>query len=174
MHLRERLKLQMAQQGISLRQLSLESGVRRQSISTFFDGGNLHLDNLDKLISALGMKLTLLSLNDLAQKKARQQLQKHLDVDRNKIKKFCQKYSIRSLAFFGSVLRDDFRKESDIDVLVDFEKPLTFFELANVEVELQKLLKSSHALHLVTLPSLSPVLADEILSQLEIVYEQAA
>ncbi|HJZ04606.1 MAG TPA: nucleotidyltransferase domain-containing protein [Patescibacteria group bacterium] len=34
---------------------------------------------------------------------------------------FCQKHHIRSLAFFGSVVREDFRGHSDIDVLVEFE-----------------------------------------------------
>ncbi len=34
---------------------------------------------------------------------------------------FCRKYSIRKLSLFGSVLRDDFRADSDVDVLVEFE-----------------------------------------------------
>ncbi len=39
-----------------------------------------------------------------------------------KIRAFCQRHRIRRLALFGSVLRDDFRPESDVDVLVDFEE----------------------------------------------------
>lgn len=38
---------------------------------------------------------------------------------------FCRKHYIRKLAFFGSVLRDDFRPDSDIDVLVEFEANAT-------------------------------------------------
>jgi predicted nucleotidyltransferase len=37
------------------------------------------------------------------------------------IAEFCRRYHIRKLSLFGSVLRDDFRPESDIDVLVEFE-----------------------------------------------------
>jgi len=33
----------------------------------------------------------------------------------------CQRYHVRQLALFGSVLRDDFRPDSDVDVLVEFE-----------------------------------------------------
>jgi uncharacterized protein len=39
----------------------------------------------------------------------------------DRIADFCQRHHIRRLALFGSVLRDDFRAESDIDVLVEFE-----------------------------------------------------
>src|SRR3712207_7412550 len=42
-------------------------------------------------------------------------------VDRERIAEFCRKHHIRKLAFFGSVLRDDFRPDSDVDVLVEFE-----------------------------------------------------
>ena len=42
-------------------------------------------------------------------------------VDREKIAEFCRRNHIRRLAFFGSVLRDDFRTDSDVDVLVEFE-----------------------------------------------------
>lgn len=38
------------------------------------------------------------------------------------LEQFCRKNHIRKLSLFGSVLRDDFRQESDIDVLVEFEK----------------------------------------------------
>jgi predicted nucleotidyltransferase len=38
-----------------------------------------------------------------------------------KIAEFCRRNHIRSLALFGSVLRDDFRPDSDVDVLIEFE-----------------------------------------------------
>ncbi len=57
---------------------------------------------------------------------------------------FCRRHHIRRLrrlAFFGSVLRDDFRDDSDVDVLVEFEPEhipgLAFFEM---EAELSALL----------------------------------
>jgi uncharacterized protein len=42
-------------------------------------------------------------------------------VPKDKITEFCQRNHIRKLSFFGSVLRDDFRPDSDVDILVEFE-----------------------------------------------------
>src|SRR6266511_1439578 len=44
-----------------------------------------------------------------------------LALDKAEIARFCQRHHIRRLALFGSVLRDDFRADSDVDVLVEFE-----------------------------------------------------
>ena len=59
--------------------------------------------------------------------KARPQL------DREKISEFCRRHRIRRLALFGSVLRDDFGPDSDVDVLVVFEPGartgLAFFDM---------------------------------------------
>jgi uncharacterized protein len=44
-----------------------------------------------------------------------------ISVPREGIEAFCRRWRIRELAIFGSALRDDFRPNSDIDVLVDFE-----------------------------------------------------
>ena len=43
-----------------------------------------------------------------------------IDVPHEQIAEFCRKWGIRRLAFFGSVVRDDFGPESDVDVLVEF------------------------------------------------------
>ncbi|MCK4624798.1 MAG: nucleotidyltransferase family protein [Phycisphaerae bacterium] len=61
-----------------------------------------------------------------------------VDTDRGRIAQFCREHHIRRLALFGSVLRDDFSPESDIDVLVDFEKGHVpgLFGLARLEREL--------------------------------------
>jgi predicted nucleotidyltransferase len=55
---------------------------------------------------------------------------------------FCQRYHIQRLAFFGSVLRDDFSPSSDIDVLVEFEPGRTpgLITLAGMETELSGIL----------------------------------
>ena len=45
----------------------------------------------------------------------------NLDVPKGKIAEFCRRNHIRRLSLFGSVLRDDFRPDSDVDVLVEFE-----------------------------------------------------
>ena len=59
----------------------------------------------------------------------------NLDVSKDKIKAFCEQYSVRKLALFGSVIRDDFGPNSDIDVLIDFMPGQTpgFFKLAEME-----------------------------------------
>jgi uncharacterized protein len=44
-----------------------------------------------------------------------------IPIDREAIAEFCRRHHVRELALFGSVLRDDFRPDSDIDVLVEFE-----------------------------------------------------
>jgi predicted nucleotidyltransferase len=44
-----------------------------------------------------------------------------IDLPREKIADFCARWRVRELALFGSVLRDDFRPDSDVDVLVRFD-----------------------------------------------------
>lgn len=64
-----------------------------------------------------------------------------LEIPKDKIIEFCRKHHIQKLAFFGSVLRSDFRSDSDIDVLVEFEPDhvpgLAFFAM---EEELAEIL----------------------------------
>jgi len=45
------------------------------------------------------------------------------ELDQQQIAEFCRKWRIKELALFGSVLRDDFRDDSDVDFLVTFEEP---------------------------------------------------
>jgi uncharacterized protein len=58
-----------------------------------------------------------------------------------KIEDFCRRHQIRRLSLFGSVLRDDFRPDSDVDVLVEFEPGTTvgFIRLAGMEIELSQI-----------------------------------
>ena len=51
-------------------------------------------------------------------------------IDRQRLADFCRRHHIRRLALFGSVLRDDFTPQSDVDVLVEFDRPVGLFELA--------------------------------------------
>jgi hypothetical protein len=55
---------------------------------------------------------------------------------------FCRKHRVSKLALFGSVLRDDFRPDSDVDVLVEFEPGARagFLKLAGMELELGAML----------------------------------
>ena len=62
-----------------------------------------------------------------------------LDIDRDKIAAFCRKWKITELAFFGSVLREDFRPDSDVDVLVTFadDAPWSLFDIVTMQDELK-------------------------------------
>ena len=64
-----------------------------------------------------------------------------IKIPKNKVDDFCKRYFIIKLSFFGSVLRDDFNKNSDIDVLVEFKKNKGpgLLGLARMERELTKL-----------------------------------
>jgi predicted nucleotidyltransferase len=65
-----------------------------------------------------------------------------IEIDNQQIAKFCRHWKIRELALFGSVLRDDFRPDSDVDVLVTFEEDThwSLFDLVDMEDELKEIL----------------------------------
>lgn len=95
-----------------------------------------------------------------------------ISVDRAQIAEFCRKHHIRRLAFFGSVLRADFRPDSDIDVLVEFEPErvpgLAFFAM---EAELAEIL--GRKVDLNTPYFLSPHFRAQVEAEAEAQYEQA-
>ena len=64
-----------------------------------------------------------------------------IQLDDDKIREFCRRWSIREFALFGSVLRDDFRPDSDVDVLVSFRPDAghTLFQLVRMEEELKSM-----------------------------------
>ena len=65
-----------------------------------------------------------------------------IHISKETLDEFCRRRLIRKLSLFGSVLRSDFGPQSDVDVLVEFEPEATvgYFELADMEVELSRLL----------------------------------
>lgn len=65
-----------------------------------------------------------------------------IDIPSDEIGTFCQRWQITRLALFGSVLRDDFGPDSDIDVLVKFDERArpTLFDLSRMEAELKAIL----------------------------------
>lgn len=72
----------------------------------------------------------------------RERLASRLDVPMNAIKAFCDHWQVEELALFGSVLRDDFGPDSDIDVLIRFKTKRTpgLLGIAGMERELAELL----------------------------------
>jgi len=94
-------------------------------------------------------------------------------LDKEKIADFCRRNHIRKLSLFGSVLRDDFGPESDIDVLVEFEAGHVpgFFRLFDMEEELSSLL-GGRKVDLRTPEDLSRYFRDEVLAQSWVQYGQ--
>lgn len=98
-----------------------------------------------------------------------------IQFEQNKVAAFCQKYSIKRISFFGSILRSDFNEDSDIDVLVEFEEGkapgLKFFTL---DEELSEIL-GGRKIDLVTPKALrGEERKREIFATAQVIYEQAA
>lgn len=94
-----------------------------------------------------------------------------INLTKEQIAGFCKKNHIKKLAFFGSVLRDDFRPDSDIDVLVTFDRsvPIGLFEVIGMEMELSEMMGKK--VDLKTPNELSDYFRDEVLAEAEIQYE---
>ena len=92
-----------------------------------------------------------------------------IEVPYDNLTEFCSKNRIKRLSFFGSVLRDDFGPESDVDVLVEFEPGakvgLRFF---GMEIELSEII--GRKVDLNTLGFLSPYFRDRVLAEAEVAY----
>jgi predicted nucleotidyltransferase len=83
---------------------------------------------------------------------------------------FCRRNGIRRLGLFGSVLRDDFRPDSDVDVLVEFEpgSQVSLFRLADIQDELAALL--GRPVDLVPRDGLKPIIRDSVLASERVLY----
>ena len=93
-------------------------------------------------------------------------------VPRKKLVEFCQRNHIRKLAFFGSVLRDDFGPQSDVDVLVEFEEGKTpGFVFFGMQEELSRILK--HKVDLNTPGFLNKYFRDQVLRDAKVEYVEA-
>jgi predicted nucleotidyltransferase len=93
-----------------------------------------------------------------------------LPIDRDAVAAFCRRHHIRKLSLFGSVLRDDFRPDSDVDVLVEFEPqhPVGLIRLAGMERELSTIL--GRKVDLRTPAELSRYFRQDVLDSAEVHY----
>ncbi len=96
-----------------------------------------------------------------------------IHIDKQRLEEFCRKHKLRRLAFFGSVLREDFRPDSDVNVLVEFKPGHTpgFFKLFDMEDELSELL--GRKTDLKTREDLSPYFRDEVVRTAEPFHDAA-
>lgn len=94
-----------------------------------------------------------------------------IPIPRQQIIEFCQRHHIRKLALFGSVLRDNFRPDSDVDVLVEFEPGhVPGFAFFGMQEELSNLL--GRKVDLNTPKFLSRYFRNRILSEVMVQYER--
>jgi predicted nucleotidyltransferase len=96
--------------------------------------------------------------------------QARIDIPGDVIARFCEKNHIRRLLLYGSVLRDEFGPDSDVDLLVEFEpgRSVGLLRLAAMELELSSLL--GRRVDLRTPAELSRYFRDEVLRSAEVQY----
>ncbi|MFN8450456.1 MAG: nucleotidyltransferase family protein [Anaerolineae bacterium] len=88
------------------------------------------------------------------------------------IAQFCERHHIRRLSLFGSVLRDDFRPDSDIDVLVEFEADakVSLFDMGGMQIELTELM--GREVDFKTAGFLSRYFRQKVIESAETIYER--
>ncbi len=95
-----------------------------------------------------------------------------IEIPRDRIAEFCLRWRVQKLSLFGSVIRDDFTPQSDVDVLVEFQPGLTpglryFGAMPN---ELSQIL--GREVDLNTAQELSKYFRQEVLDEAEVIYDQ--
>jgi len=95
-----------------------------------------------------------------------------VNITKDQIADFCQRNHIRKLALYGSVLRDDFGSDSDIDVLVEFapDAHIGLMKMVGMERELSELI--GRKVDLRTPKELSRYFRDEVIAEAEVQYEK--
>ena len=97
----------------------------------------------------------------------------HISIDRDAVTAFCRRHHIKRLALFGSVLRDDFRSDSDVDVLVEFQPGhVPGLDFVSIEREFSALLQGRRV-DMVTPKFLNPRIRDHVLTSAEPLYVAA-
>ena len=86
----------------------------------------------------------------------------------NTIAEFCRRNHIRKMSLFGSVIRDDFTPESDVDILVEFAPGFAYFDM---ERDLSKIF--GRKVDLNTPSELSKYFRQEVLEEAEDIYVEA-
>ena len=95
-----------------------------------------------------------------------------IEIPRDEISEFCRRNHIRRMALFGSVIRDDFTHESDVDVLVEFVPGRTpGFAYFDMERDLSEML--GRKVDLNTPSELSKYFRQEVLAEAEDIYVEA-
>jgi len=103
--------------------------------------------------------------------KAKSEQEKVIKELKAKIVPILKKYGVVRAGLFGSVVRGEAKKKSDIDILVEFEKGKSLLDLVGLKIELEEMLKSQ--VDVVTYSSLHPLLREIILKEERSLYEKS-
>lgn len=93
-----------------------------------------------------------------------------IELPLDKIKEFCQRNPIDKLSVFGSILREDFNSESDVDLLVEFTpgSQIGYFEIVDMELELTDLI--GRKVDLRTLAEISRYFRQKVLDSAQVLH----
>ena len=93
-----------------------------------------------------------------------------VDIPEDRLAQFCRRHEVVRLAFFGSILREDFRADSDVDVLVEFatERGPGLFGFAGMQIELTEML--GRPVHLHTAAMLGPTCRANVTQSAAVAY----
>ena len=95
-----------------------------------------------------------------------------VEIPKRALVEFCRQHHIRRLSLFGSILRDDFGSDSDVDFLVEFEHGTTpGFGFFGIQEELSAII--GRKVDLNTLGFLSKYFRDEVMREAEVLYDAA-
>ncbi len=94
-----------------------------------------------------------------------------INLTKEQIAEFCKRNHVEKLAFFGSVLRDDFRQDSDVDMLIYLDRtvPTGLMKMSRMERQLSELI--GRKVDLRTPNELSKYFRDDVIAQSEVIYE---
>ena len=93
----------------------------------------------------------------------------NIQISTEEIQQFCEKHHIVKLSLFGSVLRDDFHEDSDVDVLIEFKSGYApGFDFFTIQDELSQII--GHQVELHTANFLSPYFRDNVIKDAQVQY----
>lgn len=95
-----------------------------------------------------------------------------INLANEKIAEFCRRHHILRLSLFGSILSEDFRPDSDVDILVEFEpEHIPGLEFFSMQDELSEILNQKVDLN--TPNFLSPYFREQVLKGAEVLYDRS-
>jgi hypothetical protein len=103
----------------------------------------------------------------LKRKKKENTMKTSIQDIRNKILPILKKHDVSRAAIFGSWVRGEQKKESDVDILVEFKGEKSLLDLSSLEIELEKKLKKK--VDVLTYKSIHPLLRDIILNEQKVI-----